>query len=217
MEEDARYGNPPSLVGDSLFNALGRYLKAKKEGIEHDPADWEEIQNEAGEEAVKTFAEPSEKVYVEYGKLYKGFLHEICRRTFQTALEDDSEAGLEAASALRYETDRTIRAGKPGTKNQLKEVLEKHEEYFNLPVNQTTISGLSSWLKGIAREDKKAKKKLEKLKAAAAELTQTVQEDLDDNAMRRLALREMVQEGKITGDQFEEICTRLNLVNETVE
>ena len=131
-------------------------------------------------------------------------------------MDDDSEDGKDVASALRYEIDRMKRQGKPGTKSQLKEVLEKNENYLNLPINNTTISALASSLKAILREDRRAQKKVDKLKAAAQELVQTVQADQDQNAMRRLILREMVQKGDITQDQMTLLCERL-MLNETVE
>jgi hypothetical protein len=210
------YGNPEASIGDSAFQAMGRYLAAKKEGVNPDPEDWEEISENADDNTMQALAEPSEKIYAEYAKVYKGFLQEICRKTFTATMDDDSEDGKDVASALRYEIDRMKRQGKPGTKSQLKEVLEKNENYLNLPINNTTISALASWLKAILREDRKAQKKVDKLKAAAQELVQTVQADQDQNAMRRLILREMVQKGDITQDQMTLLCERL-MLNETVE
>lgn len=210
------YGNPEASIGDSAFQAMGRYLAAKKEGVNPDPEDWEEISENADDNTMQALAEPSEKIYAEYAKVYKGFLQEICRKTFTATMDDDSEDGKDVASALRYEIDRMKRQGKPGTKSQLKEVLEKNENYLNLPINNTTISALASWLKAILREDRKAQKKVDKLKAAAQELVQTVQADQDQNAMRRLILREMAQKGDITQDQMTLLCERL-MLNETVE
>ena len=210
------YGNPEASIGDSAFQAMGRYLAAKKEGVNPDPEDWEEISENADDNTMQALAEPSEKIYAEYAKVYKGFLQEICRKTFTATMDDDSEDGKDVASALRYEIDRMKRQGKPGTKSQLKEVLEKNEAYFNLPINNTTIAALGSWLKAILREDRKAQKKVDKLKAAAQELVQTVQADQDQNAMRRLILREMAQKGDITQDQMTLLCECL-MLNETVE
>jgi hypothetical protein len=124
-------------------------------------------------------------------------------------LKDETEDGKDVASALNYEIDRMRRQGKPGVKSQLKEVLEKNEDYFNLPVNNTTIGGLSAWLRAILREDRKAAKKVQKLKEAAEEIVQTVQADQDQNAMRRLILRELTQSGTITEEQFTLLCDRL--------
>lgn len=213
MDESIKFGNPSSTVGDSAFAAMGRYLAAKKEGVAPDPEDWEEIQeNTKDENAMLALAEPSDKIYAEYAKVYKGFMQEICRKTFDYALESgDEEEAKEVAAALRYEIDRALRQGKPATRGQIKDVLTKYEDWFNLPVNQTTAAALSSWLKGFVKEDRKVKRKQEKLKAAALELVQTVQADQDQNAMRRLILREMMGEGKITSDQFELICDRLML------
>lgn len=210
------YGNPEASIGDSAFQAMGRYLAAKKDGVNPDPEDWEEISENVDDNTMQALAEPSDKIYAEYAKVYKGFLQEICRKTFTATMDDDSEDGKDVASALRYEIDRMKRQGKPGTKSQLKEVLEKNENYLNLPINNTTISALASWLKAILREDRKAQKKVDKLKAAAQELVQTVQADQDQNAMRRLILREMVQKGDITQDQMTLLCERL-MLNETVE
>ncbi len=210
------YGNPEASIGDSAFQAMGRYLAAKKEGVNPDPEDWEEISENADDNTMQALAEPSEKIYAEYAKVYKGFLQEICRKTFTATMDDDSEDGKDVASALRYEIDRMKRQGKPGTKSQLKEVLEKNEAYLNLPINNTTIAALGSWLKTILREDRKAQKKVDKLKAAAQELVQTVQSEQDQNAMRRLILREMAQKGDITQDQMTLLCERL-MLNETVE
>ena len=213
---ESRCGNPEMMVGDSAFQAMGRYLTAKKEGVAPDPEDWEEIAESTDDNTMQALAEPSEKIYSEYAKVYKGFMQEICRKTFMHAMQDDSEDGKDVASALNYEVDRARRQGKPGTKSQLKEVLEKNESYFNLPINNTTISALSSWLKSILKEEKKVARKVEKLKAAAEELVKTVQSEQDQNAMRRLILRELVQQGDITQDQMTLLCDRLFL-NETVE
>ena len=210
------YGNPTASIGDSAFQAMGRYLAAKKEGVNPDPEDWEEIAENTDDNTMQALAEPSERIYSEYAKVYKGFLQEICRKTFFAVLEDDSDEGKDIASVLQYEIDRAKRQGKPGTKSQLKDVLEKNEDYFNLPVNNTTISALGSWLKTILKEEKKTQKKIEKLKAAAQELVQTVQADQDQNAMRRLILKEMAQKGEITQDQCVTLCERLFL-NDTVE
>jgi hypothetical protein len=203
------YGNPESTIGDSAFQALGRYLAAKKDGVAPDPADWEEIAESTDEDTQQTLAEPSDKIYASYAKVYKGMLQEICRKTFDATLKDETEDGKDVASALNYEIDRMRRQGKPGVKSQLKEVLEKNEDYFNLPVNNTTIGGLSAWLRAILREDRKAAKKVQKLKEAAEEIVQTVQADQDQNAMRRLILRELTQSGTITEEQFTLLCERL--------
>jgi hypothetical protein len=203
------YGNPESTIGDSAFQALGRYLAAKKDGVAPDPADWEEIAESTDEDTQQTLAEPSDKIYASYAKVYKGMLQEICRKTFDATLKDETEDGKDVASALNYEIDRMRRQGKPGVKSQLKEVLEKNEDYFNLPVNNTTIGGLSAWLRAILREDRKAAKKVQKLKEAAEEIVQTVQADQDQNAMRRLILRELTQSGTITEEQFTMLCERL--------
>jgi len=208
------YGNPESTIGDSAFQALGRYLAAKKDGVAPDPEDWEEIAESTDEDTQQTLAEPSDKIYASYAKVYKGMLQEICRKTFDATLKDESEEGKDAASALNYEVDRMRRQGKPGVKSQLKEVLEKNEDYFNLPVNNTTISGLSAWLRAILREDRKAAKKVQKLKEAADEIVQTVQADQDLTTMRRLILRELTQAGKINEEQFTLLCDRLWLNDE---
>lgn len=213
---ESRCGNPEMLVGDSAFQAMGRYLTAKKEGVAPDPEDWEEIAEATDDNTMQALAEPSEKIYAEYAKVYKGFMQEICRKTFTATMEDESDDGKDVASALRYEIDRMKRQGKPGTKSQLKEVLEKNESYFNLPINNTTIAALASWLKTILKEDKKVARKVEKLKAAAEELVKSVQSEQDQNAMRRLILRELTQKGDINEGQFTLLCDRLFL-NDTVE
>jgi hypothetical protein len=216
MDESIKFGNPPSIVGDSAFAAMGRYLAAKKDGIAPDPEDWEEIKESVDENAALALAEPSDKIYNEYAKVYKGFLQEICHKTFDHAMEEDDEKAIEIASILRYEIDRALRQGKPASKGQLKDVLTKSEDWFNLPINHTTVHALGSWLKGFVKAANKAKKKQEKLKAAALELVATVQADQDSNAMRRLILKEMATQGRINEDQMIELCDRL-MLNDEVE
>lgn len=215
MDERTTFGNPPSLIGDSQFAALGRYLAAKKDGIEPDPADWEEIIADADADTVLTLAEPSAETYATYGKVYKGFMVEVAHRTFDAGLEGGPTASdKELASALQYEVDRTLRQGKSSNKSQVRDVLSKYGEDLNLPVNDTTIAALTSWLKAKLAADKKTKKKQEKLKQAAASLAKTVQVVRDEKGMRRLILREMVGEGKLTQDLFTELCGRLFLNDE---
>ncbi len=215
MDERITFGNPPSTVGDSQFAALGRYLAAKKDGLEPDPADWEEIIADADADTVQTLAEPSAETYAMYGKVYKGFMQEVAHRTFDTALEaDETEAGKEVAGALRYEIDRTLRQGKAPTKGQIRDLLSKYEDDLNLPVNDTTIAALTSWLKAKLATDKKTKKKQEKLKQAAASLAKTVQVVRDEKGLRRLILREMVGHGRISEDLFTELCDALFLNDE---
>jgi hypothetical protein len=215
MDERITFGNPPSMVGDSQFAALGRYLAAKKDGLEPDPADWEEIIADADADTVMTLAEPSAETYATYGKVYKGFMQEIARRTFDEALERvETESDREVAGALQYEIDRTLRQGKAPTKGQIRDVLTKYEEEFNLPINETTMAALTSWLKAKLATDKKTKKKQEKLKEAAASLAKTVQVARDEKGLRRLILREMVAKGRITEGQFTELCASLFLTDE---
>lgn len=211
MELDELVGVPPMQIGDKAFVVLGRYLTARKEGVAPDPEDWEELVANNDEATIELLAEPSEKIYASYGKLYKGFLQEICRKSFDYAMDDESDEGANAASALRYEIDRTKRQGKPAAKAQLRDILDNHSSYFQLPINQTTLGALTSWLKAANREHKKAQKKIDKLKAEAAELVNTLRVDQDLNALRRLALQEMRQSGKISSDQYDEICERLYL------
>jgi hypothetical protein len=203
------------MVGDSQFAALGRYLAAKKDGIEPDPADWEEIIADADADTVLSLAEPSAETYATYGKVYKGFMVELAHRTFDAGLDGGStESDKETASALQYEIDRTLRQGKASNKSQVREFLSRFEDELNLPVNETTIAAFTSWLKAKLAADKKTKKKQEKLKQAAASLAKTVQVVRDEKGMRRLILREMVGEGKLSQDLFNELCSRLFLTDE---
>ena len=95
------YGNPEASIGDSAFQAMGRYLAAKKDGVNPDPEDWEEISENVDDNTMQALAEPSDKIYAEYAKVYKGFLQEICRKTFTATMDDDSEDGKDVARGSR--------------------------------------------------------------------------------------------------------------------
>jgi len=218
MDERATYGNPATVVGDSQFAALGRYLAAKKDGIEPDPSDWEEITADADADTVSALAEPSAETYKTYGKVYKGFMQEIVHRTLDEAVDGEKRGdALHLQASLWYEIDKTLEKGKTPGKQQLRDFLARHEDELNLPINDTTIGALNSWLKAKLAADRKVKKKRTKLKEAASSLAKSVQVSRDEKGLRRLILREMVGKGRISEELFTELCDSLFLNDEEPE